>query len=214
MMTAKGVVVMARQGCVVNQDSLSQVNSVLIQRKITMTKKEIFVESPLKLALFAMLILSPVMAIVTGIMYPSIPIIVRIGIGFGIFAIGLLVLSFAEKKTITFDSVGCQVRAKHYWKSFEETYDFKWSEVTAARVIFYEADGGDGGTSTRTHFEVVVNGQARELKQWDRFSAKSFDRVIELVNEATPHLPYVWVKGTTNVEGMEKAAGFSKVSRS
>lgn len=179
-----------------------------------MNKKETFVESPLKLALLAMLIVSPVIAVVTGIAVPSIPIFALIGIGFGIFAIGLLVFSFDKKKTITFDSVGCQVQTKSYWKSFEETYDFKWGEVTATKVIFTEVDGGDGDNLKRTHFEVVANGQARELKQWDRFSAKSFERIIELVNEATPHLPYIWVKGIANVEGMEKTAGFSQVSRS
>lgn len=180
-----------------------------------MNKKETLVESPLKLALLAMLIVSPVMAIVTGIAVPSIPIFALIGIGFGIFAVGLLVFSFDKKKTITFDSAGCQVQTKSYWKSFEETYNFKWSEVTATKVIFTEVYGGDGGDNLkRTHFEVVAHGQARELKQWDRFSSKSFDRVIALVNEATPHLPYLWVKGMTNVEGMEKAGGFSQVSRS
>jgi hypothetical protein len=179
-----------------------------------MTKQETFVESPLKLAFFAMLIVSPVMAIVTGLVVPSIPIIVLIGICFGIFAIGLLIFSFDKKKTIILDSMGCQVQAKRYWTRFEETYDFKWSEVTATKVIFHEADGGDGDNLERTHFEVVANGQARELKQWDKFSSKSFDRIIDLVNEATPHLPYIWVKGITNVEAIEKAAGFSKVPRS
>jgi hypothetical protein len=86
--------------------------------------------------------------------------------------------------------------------------------VTLTKVGFTEVHGGDGGYLNRTHFEVVANGQERELKQWDRFSAKSFDRFVALVNEATPHLPYIWVKDIDNVEGMEKVGGFIKVPRS
>ncbi len=174
-----------------------------------MTKKQVFVESPLKLALLAMLFILPVLMILIVVFAPSIPIIVLIGICFGIFALGLLVSSFYKKKTITCDSVGCKVQAKHYWKSFGETYDFKWSEVTDTKIIFTEWED-----LTRTHFEVVANGQARELKQWDRFSSKSFDSLIAMINEATPHLPYIWVKDINNVEGMEKAGMFSKVPRS
>ena len=179
-----------------------------------MTKKHVFVESPLKLALFAMPILSSVLTILTVAFSPTIPIIVYIGIFFGTFGLGVLICSFYKKKTITCDSVGCQVQTKHHWESSGETYDFKWNEVTLTRVGFIEVQSGEGGYLSRTHFEVVANGQERELKQWDRFSSKSFDRLVALVNEATPHLPYIWVKDINNVEGMEKVGGFSKVPRS
>ena len=179
-----------------------------------MTTKQGFVESPLKLALFAGPIFSSVLTILTVVFAPSLPIIAYVGIFFGVVVLGMLICSFYKKKTITCDSVGCQVQAKHYWESFGEAYDFKWSEVTVTKVILNEIYGGDGDSLKRMHFEVVANGQERELKQWDRFSSKSFDRVVALVNEATPHLPYIWVKDMNNVEGLEKVGRFSKVPRS
>jgi hypothetical protein len=179
-----------------------------------MTQKHVFVESPLKLALFAMPIVSSVLTILTVVFAPAIPIIVYVGIFFVTFALGVLICSFYKKKTITCDSVGCQVEAKHLWERSGETYHFKWSEVTLTKVSFTEVHGGDGGYLNRTHFEVIADGQERELKQWDRFSSKSFDRFVALVNEATPHLPYIWVKDKGNVEGIEKVGEFIKVPRS
>ena len=179
-----------------------------------MNQKHVFVESPLKLALFVMPIVSSVLTILTVVFAPSMPAIFYVGIFFGTFAVGVLICSFYKKKTITCDSVGCQVETKHHWESSGEGYEFKWSEVTLTKVSFTEVSGGDGGYLNRTHFEVVANGQERELKQWDRFSSKNFESFVALVNEATPHLPYIWVKDIANVEGMEKVGAFIKVPRS
>lgn len=63
-------------------------------------------------------------------------------------------------------------------------------------------------------FWVVVNGEAKRLLRRYWFTADTLNNFVALVNQATPHLPYVWIKDEAPLEVIEKVGRFKKVRRS
>lgn len=127
----------------------------------------------------------------------------------GTYTLILVVSSFNRKLTITCDASGCQVSSKIFWQRSGTIYSFKWSEVTETKFERFYAS-----TSTKQmFFWVVAQGQPRRLLQREWFNADSLDNFVALVNQSTPHLPYVWQKGGPTLGVIEKVGRFSKVLR-
>ena len=67
-------------------------------------------------------------------------------------------------------------------------YNYKWEDVT--ETLFYEKDSGGENNTTTSYFMVKsVNGTAFNL-----YKMKNFDLLIQLFNQQTEHLPYIWEK--------------------
>ena len=180
-----------------------------------MIEKHVFVENPLKSLLISSLLFGLYLLIalpaINFFFAASLPTNILIGVLVVSFALPLLLASFMKRKVVICDSVGCEVRAKNSWQKFEETDYFKWSQVTETNIV---AVTKTNVFSKWIYFEVVVGGQTKRLLKREWFSAKSFDNLVDLANQATQHLlPYLWVKGGTSFEAIEKAGMFRKVSR-
>jgi hypothetical protein len=175
-----------------------------------MIEKQVFVQSPIIAALRSAYFLIIVFLIVLVFkLFSMLPLSFTflIEVFFIVYGLVLLISLFRKKKTITCDSSGCQVQARNYWQHFGETYYFDWSEVT--ETLFLSVGSDNSGTI----FAAVVNGQQRKLLHKESNSSKSFDDFIALVNQATPHLPYIWTKDADNLKGLEKDGWFNKVAR-
>lgn len=129
---------------------------------------------------------------------PSNPIAVGIGL-----SVLFLFISLFSKRTIDCDSVGCMVEKIDFWGLREDKDSFRWSEVTETTFTTLTT------TDYLMLFEVEANGQTHQLLTE---SSKDFDNIIKLANEATPHLPYIWVYGN-RIDAIEKIDRYYKVPR-
>ncbi|HMS39148.1 MAG TPA: hypothetical protein PKE69_02900 [Pyrinomonadaceae bacterium] len=120
------------------------------------------------------------------------------------FAICLLLIIFETDTTIICDEIGCDVKKKTLWGSFSENYGFKWSEVSETE---YFADA-----ESSREFYVEINGVKRKILTTE-FSLNDFDYFIETVNQATPHLPYIWQKNDGLVASTFEGRRYGKISR-
>ncbi len=120
------------------------------------------------------------------------------------FAICLLLIIFETDTIIICDEIGCNVKKKTIWGSFSENYDFKWNEVLETE---YFADA-----ESSREFYVEINGVKRKILSAD-FSFDDFDYFIDTVNQATPHLPYVWEKNDGAIASMFEGRRYAKIAR-
>jgi hypothetical protein len=66
--------------------------------------------------------------------------------------------------------------------------EYSWSDVT--ETLYYEKESGSEDSSTTRYFMVsTINGVAFNLYQM-----KHFNRLVQIFNEHTHHLPYYWEK--------------------
>ncbi len=135
---------------------------------------------------------------------PSNPIV--FGIGLSVF---FLLIGFFSKKIISWDSFGCTIEKIDFWGLRVDTDYFRWNEVTETTFASFTT------TETLMFFEVKANDQTHQLLTE---TAKEFNNIIKLVNEATPHLPYIWVTknrlvAIEKLEAIEKIEYFYKVPR-
>jgi hypothetical protein len=128
----------------------------------------------------------------------------------GTYAMFLMVSSLQKRLTLTCDSVGCEVSSKMFWQTVGKTYSFKWSEVTDTKFERFATLG----QSPSMFFWVVTQGQAKRLLRRSWFASDQLKSFVALVNQATPHLPYVWVTEETTRQAIEKVGKFRKVPRS
>lgn len=129
---------------------------------------------------------------------PSNPIAVGIGL-----SVLFLFISFFSKRTISCDSVGCMIEKIDFWGLREDRDFFEWNEVTETTFTTFTT------TDYLMLFEVKANGQTHQLLTE---SSKDFGNIINLANEATPHLPYIWVN-ENRVDAIEKIDRYYKVPR-
>ena len=120
------------------------------------------------------------------------------------FAFCFLLIIFEEDTTIICDEVGCTVKKKRFWQSSGKSYGFGWNEVSETE---YYADA-----ETSREFYIEVDGVKRKLLTAD-FSFDDTDYFIETVNQATPHLPYVWEKNDGLIASTFEGRRYSKVAR-
>ena len=131
---------------------------------------------------------------------------IAIGIGLSVL---FLLIGFFSKETVRWDSDGCSIEKIDFWGLREDGDYFRWNEVTETTFTSYST------SETSMIFEVKANGQTHQL-----FSdtSKNFGNKIKFVNEATPHLPYIWgtersLKTIEKLEAIEKIEYLYKVPR-
>lgn len=120
------------------------------------------------------------------------------------FAVCFLLIFFDKDTTIICDGVGCTVNRKKFWQHSGESFGFQWNEVSETEY-FADAD-------TSREFYVEIDGAKTKLLTGD-FSLDDFDYFIETVNEVTPHLPYVWEKGSGWLSSTFENRRYDKVAR-
>lgn len=174
-------------------------------------EKHTFVDGSLKQSLITMLVLLPVIAVLIYFFsqYTFIIIIVAC-------ALGLWYAGQQKESVITCDADGCSIESKTFWTSRKQTTEFLWRDVTATKFILTPSFE----STAEVHFEVDAEGETIEILRSTIKTSNQNDNIIAFINEATPHLPYIWVKlsrtlvkDVSNFEEMEKAGDYSKISR-
>lgn len=176
-----------------------------------MIEKQVFVENPIGSAPEHILILCAFVFLWFGNSFLPEPLsnTILIFIFGGTYLLFAIITSIQPKLTITCDSAGCEVNSKIFWQRVGTTYQFKWAEVTETKFERF-------ATSARAKpmfFWVATHGQAKRLLRRSWFAADQLESFVSLVNQATPHVPYVWVKDETNHNVMEKVGKYRKVPR-
>lgn len=175
-----------------------------------MTDKYVYVENPMKLVINLMLLILFFFTAVSVITGNSLDTIIVITASlFGFSALFVLIASFLKQRTVICDSRGCEIWTKRFWSGKQETDRFEWKDVTSTRV-----DEIDIGESTSLRFEIKARGKTRGFTMKHIFS-RSFDKLITVVNQATPHLPYIWVKSprTSIIQVFELVPRYDKIPR-
>ncbi len=121
-----------------------------------------------------------------------------------IFSVCFLFIVFEKDSIIVCDQNGCTVKEKRFWQSSGESYSFRWNEVSETE---YYAD-----TDTSRAFYVEINSVKRKILT-SNFSFDDTDYFIETVNQATPHLPYIWERNEGVVASAFEARRYTKVGR-
>ena len=123
-------------------------------------------------------------------------VLLAIILGGGIFTIlvTFLSLSFTPKKKVVCNAEGCEILVTTFWNSSPDSDSFRWNEVTDTNLIEAEVAKLDGGIVTTYFFEIEVGEQKKWLLNHKMTSKKTISELIELINEATPQLKYVWEK--------------------
>jgi hypothetical protein len=150
-------------------------------------EKQVFIEGSLKHSLITMLVFLPITLTVLSFFVQSILINLFIT-----FALGFWYASFQEERTITCDPIECSIRIKNFWSSRVNTEYFQWSDVTETKFIFTPSSE----SSDEVHFEIVAEGRVIKILSPTTILSSKDENLISLVNEATSHLPYVWIKDT------------------
>lgn len=128
-----------------------------------------------------------------------------------ILLIIFLVAGFSEKRTVTCYPKGCDINSTNFWNTYYKSESFGWREVS--EINLGEQYIGKGGYVA--YLEAIVRHQPRRLMTRHRYSKNAFDALVEYINEATPHLPYVWEKPANfgDRQVIDEIKGFSKVTR-
>ncbi|WML49508.1 hypothetical protein RCG23_05825 [Neobacillus sp. PS3-34] len=63
-----------------------------------------------------------------------------------------------------------------------------WADVT--ETLYYEKESGGENNSTTCYFQV----QTAKGTAFNLHAMKNFDELIDIFNQKTVHIPYVWVK--------------------
>jgi hypothetical protein len=124
------------------------------------------------------------------------PLAVILGVGLFSVLVTFLALSVTPKRIITCNAEGCEILMTDFWNASRGFDSFRWNEVTDTNLIEAETDAGigDGGIVTAYFFVIEVGEQKKWLLNHKRSSKKTISELIELINEATPQLKYVWEK--------------------
>jgi hypothetical protein len=141
---------------------------------------------------------------------------VNLGVLGGLFLLTalmvLLAYNLSTHRTVACDSTGCEVTTGSKWGK-SQSDSFKWHEVTGTGVAKQVISTGKG-RQTVFYFGVGVEGREILLL---RSGTKDFADLMSVVNERTPHLPYVWV-GSREIDNrqvmQEVANSYYKVARS
>ncbi len=138
-------------------------------------------------------------------------VIVILGIMIAIVLLLFFIRSFAKKRTVTCDSRSCDIDTTNFWNTFHESESFVWSDVTDTSLTEEYVD-----KSARSIFvDVESGGRMRRLLSSHQASRDTFHELIKFVNDATPHLNYVWekTKDFGDRQVVVEVHGFSKVAR-
>jgi hypothetical protein len=119
------------------------------------------------------------------------------------FLVCLLVIILEEDKMISCDKFRCTIKKKRFWELSPKSFSFRWDEIS--ETVFF-ADG-----ETR-EFYVVINGSKEQLIT-GRAYLNELDYLINTVNAATPHLPYVWEKPDDWLTSKIEISRYRKVAR-
>ncbi|HKO97813.1 MAG TPA: hypothetical protein VJU86_12520 [Pyrinomonadaceae bacterium] len=175
-----------------------------------MIEKKVFAERPFGSVPEHILIMCGVVVLWFGnsFLREPLPPKVLILIFGGGYVLFFLVSGLSRNLTITCDSLGCDVQSKFFWQRAGKDFSFKWAEVTETKFKRARVS-----STTAMFFWVVASGEPRRLLRRDWFAADTLEDFVALVNESTPHLPYVWVKDALAPNVIDKVGQFRKVRR-
>lgn len=138
-------------------------------------------------------------------------ILIILGVEVLIFLMLFLIRSFTRKRTVICDSKGCDIYTTDFWNTSYESENLLWSEATDTNIIEEYID-----KSAKTIFIVVeVKNRPKRLMSQYLSSRRTFSELVEFINQATPHLNYVWKKNsdTGDRRVIVETRNFSKVAR-
>lgn len=123
-------------------------------------------------------------------------VLLAIILGGGIFTIlvTFLSLSFTPKKQVACNEVGCIIQVGNFWNASRESDSFRWDEITDTNIVEAEVAKLDGGIITTYFFEIALGEQKKWLLNHKMSSKQTIGELIQLINDATPQLKYVWEK--------------------
>ena len=133
-----------------------------------------------------------------------------VGLCFAPFLIILLLSYFSKAKKTICDASGCEIMNKSIWQSKWSLADrFLWRDVSEIKQTVV------GFKPPKVIFTVVVDGVEKHLLNHFHSSREEFDNLIEIAGQATPHLPYEWVRNEKigNRPVLESTHGLTKVAR-
>ena len=120
---------------------------------------------------------------------------VILGVGLFTLLVTFLALSVTPKRKVVCNPEGCEILVTNFWNTSPDFDSFRWNEVTDTNLIEAETKAGvDGGIITTYFFEIEVGERKKWLLNHKMSSKKTISELIELINEATPQLKYVWEK--------------------
>ena len=136
---------------------------------------------------------------------------------FSIFVfITFLILSFQNRTTVTYTAKGCDIRQSNFWNFYPTSYSFLWTDITDTNIVEDSTQfETDGGTISAYFFEAYFGEWNKKLLNLTQSTDKTVSDFIKYINDATPHLKYVWEKGS-NFGGRQvivEVYGYSKVAR-
>ena len=129
--------------------------------------------------------------VVFGLFGIGVMIFLSVLYGVGIFIFGLLLFFliryFASDVSIRCDDESFTVKVVNKRKGSKLNH-YKWEDVLS--TLYYERESGGEDSSSTSYFMVKVpEGVAFDFRE-----TKGFHELIQIFNEKTPHLPYVWGK--------------------
>ena len=164
-------------------------------------EKRVYQESPLKVAvnvvigivvlfLFAMFLFTYIVPT-----RPSTPkeqtfIVIIVGVVFGIIFLTLLICWLViKKRSVTADSIGCEVTASRPFGQ-TEIQRFEWKDVAAVNL---SSSSTTFKNSTQTSYKLSVSANGREIHLMDKtFLTQNLKNLVADVSAATKHLAYAW----------------------
>ncbi len=122
-----------------------------------------------------------------------------------------LVRSLMKKTTVTCDSESCDVYTTNFWNTYHKSESLVWSEVTDTNLNEERVDKG----AATVFIDIEVRERTYRLLSQYLSSVNAFSGLIDYVNQATPHLNYVWEKTSDfgNRQVIVEVRNFSKVAR-
>jgi hypothetical protein len=130
-----------------------------------------------------------------------------------VIAVGIafLAMSFTKKRTVTCDLKECEVYTTNFWNNDFQNQGFKWAAVTDTNLI-KEFIGKGGRTAV---IEINADHQSIRLFSQNLSKGKDFEALLDLINNSTPQLQYVWEKAPDfgDRQIIVEVLNFTKVSR-
>ena len=132
--------------------------------------------------------------------------------------IAFLAISFTPNRKVVCNSEGCEIWIGNFWNRNENFDCFKWNDVTETEFVEEFLGSLTGSAKYRliaVSFKILTNQKSYRLLTLKRSKKKTIDELVKFVNEATPHLKYVWEKPSDfgNRQVIVEANNYCKVAR-